>query len=486
MSSDIRDLEPREVWGFFHQLTRIPRPSRHEEAIQDFMVSFGEGLGLDTVKDSAGNVIIRKPATPGMEGRKGIVLQAHLDMVPQANRGKEHDFTKDPITPVIEGEWVRADGTTLGSDNGIGVAAAMAVLASSDIPHGPVEGLFTATEETGMDGAAGLEPGILQGDIMLNLDSEDEGEVYVGCAGGLDGNFTFTMESEALPKSHDAFSISVTGLQGGHSGVEIHLERGNANLILFRFLGMYEPELGLRLASVDAGGLRNAIPREAFATVLVSSDRTAELTAAVEAFEEVVRAELASVDPGLRITAEPVDLPTRVMSRDLQGRLVRAVNGCPNGIIRMSTDVPNLVETSTNLASVKSDGHRISIQCLLRSSVDSAKAALALSLGSVFELAGAEVEFTGEYPGWNPDMDSEILKVMQRTYEAMHGRVPETMAIHAGLECGLIGAVYPDLDMASFGPTIRGPHSPDERVKIDTVGMFYDWLLEILKEAPTR
>jgi dipeptidase D len=485
MSSDIRNLEPKAVWGFFYELTRIPRPSRHEEAIQEFMVSFGEKLGLETVKDSAGNVIIRKPATPGMEDRKGIVLQAHLDMVPQANRGKEHDFTKDPITPVIDGEWVRADGTTLGSDNGIGVAAAMAVLASSDIPHGPVEGLFTATEETGMDGAEGLEPGLLQGDMMLNLDSEDEGEVYVGCAGGLDGNFSFPLEIDPTPAGHVGFTLSVTGLAGGHSGVEIHLERGNANRVLFRFLALHGPELGLRIASIDAGGLRNAIPREAFATVAVPSGGAEALASAVAAFEETVKTELSSVDPGLHMEVESCDAPARVLAADLQGRLVRAVNGCPNGIIRWSTEVPNLVETSTNLASVKSDGERIAIQCLLRSSVDSAKDALALALGSVFELAGAEVEFAGAYPGWKPNMDSEILKVMQDTYEAMHGRVPETMAIHAGLECGLIGAVYPNLDMASLGPTIRGPHSPDERVQIKTVGLFYDWLLEILRNAPT-
>jgi dipeptidase D len=486
MSSDIRDLEPRAVWGFFHELTRIPRPSRHEEAIQEFMVSFGERLGLETVKDAAGNVIIRKPATQGMEDRKGIVLQAHLDMVPQANRGKEHDFTKDPITPVIDGDWVRADGTTLGSDNGIGVAAAMAVLASTDVPHGMVEGLFTATEETGMDGAEGLEPGILQGDVMLNLDSEDEGEVYVGCAGGLDGNFSFPLETESTPAGHTGFTLSVTGLTGGHSGVEIHLERGNANRVLFRFLARQGAELGVRLASVDAGGLRNAIPREAFATITLPAERADQLAAAVATFEEAVKAELHSVDPGLRIQVESCDSPATVMSEDLQGRLVRAVNGCPNGIIRWSTEVSNLVETSTNLASVKSDDHRIAIQCLLRSSVDSAKDALALALGSVFELAGAEVEFAGAYPGWKPNMDSEILKVMQSTYEAIHGRVPETMAIHAGLECGLIGAIYPNLDMASFGPTIRGPHSPDERVEIQTVGLFYGWLLEVLRNTPRK
>jgi dipeptidase D len=321
---------------------------------------------------------------------------------------------------------------------------------------------------------------------MLNLDSEDEGEVYVGCAGGLDGNFSFPMETESTPAGHTGFTLSVTGLTGGHSGVEIHLERGNANRVLFRFLARQGAKLGLRLASVDAGGLRNAIPREAFATITLPAEQADQLAAAVATFEEAVKAELHSVDPDLRIQVESCDSPATVMSEDLHGRLVRAVNGAPNGIIRWSTEVPNLVETSTNLASVKSDDDRIAIQCLLRSSVDSAKDALALALGSVFELAGAEVEFSGAYPGWKPNMDSEILKVMQSTYEEIHGRVPETMAIHAGLECGLIGAIYPNLDMASFGPTIRGPHSPDERVEIHTVGLFYGWLLEVLRNAPRK
>ncbi len=483
--SEIRNLEPKAVWEYFYQLTQIPRPSNQEEAIQAFMVQFGEGLGLETIKDEVGNVIIRKPATPGMENRQGVILQSHLDMVPQANSDKEHDFTKDPISAFVDGEWVTADGTTLGADNGMGAAAAMAVLASKDMVHGPVEGLFTATEETGMNGAFGLQPGVLQGEILLNMDSEDEGELYVGCAGGMDGNFSFAADTDSVPAGYVAFAVSVKGLKGGHSGMDIILERGNANKILFRFLYAH-PELEIKLGALNGGSLRNAIPREAFATFVLPAAQVPAFEECWSAFEKVVQKELASADPDLELFHQTTDVPAAVLTKDVQERLTRAVYACPNGVIRMSQDMPGLVETSTNLAVVKWEGEKISLQCLLRSSVDSAKQDLAQAMQSVFELAGAQIEFSGEYAGWQPNMDSGILKVMQGVYEKMTGNTPAIKAIHAGLECGILGGIYPGWDMISFGPTIRFPHSPDEKVKIDTVAVFFKWLQETLKQIPVK
>lgn len=486
MSNEIRNLEPQAVWEYFYQLTQVPRPSKHEARIQDFMVKFGNDLGLETIKDEVGNIIIRKPATAGMEDRKAVVLQGHLDMVPQANSDKKHDFAADPIEAYIDGDWVTAQGTTLGADNGMGVAAAMAVLASKDMAHGPVEALFTSDEETGMAGAFGLKPGVLKGDILINMDSEDEGELYVGCAGGIDGTFTFDAKLKEVPSHHVAYRLSITGLKGGHSGMDIILERGNANKILFRFLHLAAKHYQARIMDVLGGSLRNAIPREAFATVVVPEAKVQEFLAHVSDFEAVVKKELASADPGLSIKAESTELPEKVISDGVQSRLTKAVNGCPNGVIRMSIDMPGLVETSSNLAVVKLDGNKVVIQCLLRSSVDSAKDDLATSIGSVFRLADAEVTFSGAYPGWKPNMDSEVLKLMQNTYKNMYGRIPEIKAIHAGLECGLLGGVYPNWDMISFGPTIRSPHSPDEKVHIESVGKFFNWLTETLKNIPKK
>ncbi|PKP08318.1 MAG: cytosol nonspecific dipeptidase [Bacteroidetes bacterium HGW-Bacteroidetes-4] len=486
MSNEIRNLEPQAVWEYFYQLTQVPRPSKHEARIQDFMVKFGNDLGLETIKDEVGNIIIRKPATAGMEDRKAVVLQGHLDMVPQANSDKKHDFTTDPIEAYIDGDWVTARGTTLGADNGMGVAAAMAVLASKDIAHGPVEALFTSDEETGMTGAFGLKPGVLKGDILINMDSEDEGELYVGCAGGIDGTFTFDAKLKEVPNNHVAYRLSITGLKGGHSGMDIILERGNANKILFRFLHLAAKRYQARIMDVVGGSLRNAIPREAFATVVVPEAKTQEFLAHVSDFEAVVKKELASADPGLSIKAQATELPEKVISDGVQSRLTKAVNGCPNGVIRMSIDMPGLVETSSNLAVVKLDGDKVVVQCLLRSSVDSAKDDLATSIGSVFRLADAEVSFSGAYPGWKPNMDSEVLKLMQNTYKNMYGRIPDIKAIHAGLECGLLGGVYPNWDMISFGPTIRSPHSPDEKVHIESVGKFFNWLTETLKNIPKK
>lgn len=487
MNEILNKLQPQAVWKNFRSLTLIPRPSKSEEQIRAFMVGFGKSLGLETFMDEVGNVIIRKPATRGMENRKGIVLQGHLDMVPQANSDKKHDFTTDPIEVMMaDAEWLKANGTTLGADNGIGVAAAMAILESTDIAHGPIEALFTADEETGMTGAFGLKPGVLQGDILLNLDSEDEGELYVGCAGGMDANITFGYDEEALPGNLTAFRLTVSGLKGGHSGMDIVLGRGNANKLLFRFLKHASQEHRLRVATINGGGLRNAIPREAVAVVTVPTTEAEKLAECAARFEAVYKAELSATEPTLQFKASRTELPASLMDKASQWSVIHAVYACPNGVIRMSDSMPGLVETSNNLASVKTVDGEVKISCLLRSSVDSAKDDLAAMLSSVFELAGADVQLTGGYPGWKPNMESPILKKMQSVYEGLYGKVPDIKAIHAGLECGLLGGVYPNWDMISFGPTIRSPHSPDERVNISTVQKFWDFLVATLKEVPVK
>ncbi|HEY3369568.1 MAG TPA: aminoacyl-histidine dipeptidase [Prolixibacteraceae bacterium] len=488
MSNEITKLTPVEVWENFYQLTRIPRPSYHEEEVRKFIADFGKGLGLETIQDEAGNVIVRKPATAGMEKRKGVILQGHLDMVPQKNSDKDHDFTKDPIETVIDGEWVRANGTTLGSDNGIGVAAAMAVLASKDLAHGPIEALFTATEETGMDGANGIKPGILKGDILLNMDSEDEGELYVGCAGGEDASIQFKFTETPVPAESIAFRLNVTGLKGGHSGLDIALGRGNANKIFFRLLKETYKTCGVRLASINGGNLRNAIPREAFGVITVPYEKADKLVGQIAGLTSIIKRELTVTEPTLKIDLSKTEMPASLIDLKTQINLTHAIVACPNGAIRMSDSMPGLVETSTNLAIVISDNatKTIDISCLMRSSVDSARAELGSRMDSVFTLAGAEVTLKGGYPGWKPNMESPILKTMQQVYKSKFGRVPEIKAIHAGLECGILGGTYPNWDMISFGPTIRFPHSPDEKVNIESVGKFWDFLVETLKNIPAK
>jgi dipeptidase D len=433
-----------------------------------------------------GNVIIRKPATPGHENCKGIVLQAHLDMVPQKNSNKQHDFDKDPIETYIEDGWVKAKGTTLGADNGIGAAAALAVLEDTTLVHGPIEALFTIDEETGMTGANNLQPDILKGDILLNMDSEDEGELYVGCAGGSNANAVFTFRENAVPKGHVAYLLNLTGLKGGHSGMDINTGRANANKLLFRFLKYAVAELEARLSSVDGGSLRNAIPREAFAIITLSEDEGENLETTVKAFEALFREEYGSVEPDLAFSVEPTTMPAFVMEEIVQDDLINAIQACPNGVIRMSNDMEGLVETSLNLAVVKTEGHEVKALALLRSSVDSAKDDLESTLESLFLLAGAEVWFDGQYPGWKPNMQSAILQVMQKVYQQDFGKIPEIRAIHAGLECGILGSAYPNWDMISFGPTIRFPHSPDEKVNIESVEKFWNFLVATLKNAPKK
>lgn len=486
MNKNIAALAPQEIWTKFAELCAIPRPSGHEDAIREYLVAQGKAFGIESFADEAGNVIMRKPATPGMEDRKGIILQAHMDMVPQKNNDKDFDFTKEPISAYVDGEWVTADGTTLGADNGMGVAAILAVMEAKNLQHGPLEALITASEETGMYGAFGLKPGVLQGDILLNLDSETEGELYVGCAGGLDLNVTLKYKKESVPAGYVVKKIDVKGLLGGHSGIEIILERGNANKIMARLLLKAQKEVGLRLAAIDGGGLRNAIPREAVATVLIPETQTESFTELVKTIAETVSEELKGVDDNVTIQLSDTATPVSVMDLDSQNRMLHAIQGCPNGVFRMSPSIKGLVQTSTNLARVVSENGTVRMQALLRSSVDSEKEYLAETMSSVFTLAGAEVTPSGGYSGWNPDMCSPILKTMTASYEALYGQEPAVMAIHAGLECGLLGGKYPGLDMISFGPTICYPHSPDEKVNIASVGKFWDYLLHTLAHAPKK
>ena len=487
MNKNLASLSPALVWKHFSKIAAIPRPSGDEERIREYVLGVARELGLECREDEAHNVYVRKPATPGMEDRKGIIMQAHLDMVPQKNNDKTFDFHADPIEAYIDGEWVTADGTTLGADNGIGAAAILAVLEDRTIEHGPIEALFTATEETGMDGAFGLEAGMLQGQILLNLDSESEGELYVGCAGGLDANITFKYNSVFAPMhGRTAMRIDVKGLKGGHSGIQIVCQRANANKLLFRLLRLAAANVEVLLASVDGGGLRNAIPREATATVLVKSDDVDTFRKLVAGFEATVQAEYAGIEDSISVTTAETDAPDKMMPADTALAVVRSVTGCPDGVVKMSPAMAGLVETSTNLARVVSDGSTVRIQCLLRSSVASEKDALGDAIAAVFQLAGAEVELTGSYDGWNPDMNSPILKAMRESYQALYGREPLVTAIHAGLECGIIGATYPKLDMISFGPTIAYPHSPDEKVEIASVAKFYEFLLHTLRNAPRK
>jgi len=488
MSNEISKLSPVDVWENFYQLTRIPRPSHHEEQVRMFIADFGKNLGLETIQDETGNVIIRKPATSGMEKRKGVILQGHLDMVPQKNSDKDHDFTKDPIETLIDGEWVKANGTTLGADNGIGVAAAMAVLASKELEHGPIEALFTATEETGMDGAIGLKSGMLKGDILINMDSEDEGELYVGCAGGEDANVQFNFTEVPVPAESIAFRLNVTGLKGGHSGLDIILGRGNANKIFFRLLKEVYKTCGVRLASINGGNLRNAIPREAFGVITVPYENADKLVGQIAGLTTIIKRELSATEPTLKIELSKTEMPVSLIDQKTQINLTHAIVACPNGVIRMSDSMPGLVETSTNLAIVKSDNTNktIDISCLMRSSVDTSRAELGSRMDSVFTLAGAQVSLKGGYPGWKPNMESPILKTMLHVYNDKFGRIPEIKAIHAGLECGILGGTYPHWDMISFGPTIRFPHSPDEKVNIESVNKFWDFLVETLKNIPSK
>ena len=485
--AQLSNLQPQVVWNIFEQMCAQPRPSKHEQKVSAWIQQLAKDHNIDCKEDKVGNLILKKPATPGMENRKAVILQAHMDMVPQKNADTEHNFVTDPIDAYVDGEWVTARGTTLGADNGIGLAASLAVICSDNIEHGPLEVLVTIDEEAGMTGAFGLEAGWLEGEILLNTDSEDEGEVYMGCAGGINANIQLPLQREATPADHQRFVVAIKGLKGGHSGVDIHLGRGNANKLLARFLKEACRDIGVRLIDFNGGTLRNAITREAFATITVAPAQREEFKACLEFFAKTIKKELAATEPFIEVTLDPIAAaPANVLTLDCQTRLIGALNGVINGVIRMSDEVAGVVETSSNLGVIECADESIFIQCLIRSLADSCRVDAQEMVASVFQLAGAEVNFDGAYPGWKPDTSSAIMQVMRDVYQAEFGSVPKIMVIHAGLECGLFKTAYPNMDMASFGPTICFPHSPDEKVNIATVEMFWNYLLAILKAIPAK
>lgn len=486
MNSNIKNLEPSALWNHFSDLNAVPRPSKKEERVIQFMVDFGNQLQLATFVDKVGNVIIKKPATAGMEDRKTIVMQSHLDMVHQKNSDTIFDFDTEGIKMIIDNDWVKADGTTLGADNGLGVATIMAILSSTDIPHPTIEALFTIDEETGMTGAMGLEAGLLEGEILLNLDTEEDDEIDIGCAGGVDVTATRTYTSVKTPEKSIAFKISVTGLNGGHSGMDIHKGLGNANKIMNRLLYSGSEHFGVRIASIDGGSLRNAIPRESFAVITIDKISKEPFLFEINELISTIKEEFSTIESSLSIEIEPSELPTQVLDLGVQEGLIKSIYGALNGVYKMSLDMEDLVETSNNIARVIVKNGAITIGCLTRSSSESSKYDLANSLRSTFELAGFEVEFSGSYPGWQPNVDSEILDVLSNLYEQLHGEKANVVACHAGLECGILGQNYPKMDMISFGPTILGAHSPDERVSISSVMKFWKFVLEILKNIPKK
>lgn len=481
MSKEILNLKPERVWAHFYELTQIPRPTRHMDAVVEFMVQFAKKLNLEVKVDAAKNVLIVKPASEAMKNAPTVILQSHLDMVPQKNAGVAHDFTKDPIQTYIEDGKVKAESTTLGADNGIGVAAIMAVLEDDSLVHGKIEALFTTDEEDGMDGAFGLQPGFLSGEILLNLDTEEEGELCVGCAGGVDMTATFQYKDADAIDGDKAFKLGLTGLKGGHSGCDIHLGRANANKLLFRLLKEAVRDFEVRIAEFAGGSLRNAIPREAFAVVTVPAGGENDFIELVEEYNILYKQEYDGIEPYLTLSVEETDAPSSILPEEIQDSLINAVVGCPNGLISMLIDFKGTVETSSNIAFVKAKDGLAEVRFLIRSSSESKKEALVSSIESVFLLAGAKVEISNGYPGWKPNAKSKTLDVMKRVYEAKFGKSPVVQVVHAGLECGIILDSTPNLDIVSFGPTIVNPHSPDEYVDIESVGVFYEYLVEILQ-----
>lgn len=487
MSQEIRNLEPKVLWNKFADLNAVPRPSKKEERVITFMMEFGQKLGLPTVKDHVGNVIIKKPATPGMENRKTIVMQSHLDMVHQKNNDTNFDFDTQGIEMYVDGDWVRAKGTTLGADNGLGVATIMAILESTDIPHPAIEALFTIDEETGMTGAMGLQGGMLDGEILLNLDTEEDDEIDIGCAGGVDVTATRTYDEDETPEGSVGYTITVKGLQGGHSGMDIHKGLGNANKIMNRLLFDGFENFGLQIAEISGGSLRNAIPRESVAKVIIAAIYDEAFVFDMQEIINEIKAEFKTMEPNLTIEIVKSDsTPAKVMDLGVQEGLLRAIYAAHNGVYRMSADMVDLVETSNNIARVIVKDGEISIQNLTRSSVESSKFDLANALRSAYELFGCEVEFTGSYPGWTPNVKSEILDVLTSIYEKQNGSKPNVVACHAGLECGILGTNYPNMDMISFGPTIHGAHSPDERASISSAQKYWKFVLEILQNIPVK
>ncbi len=481
----IKELEPKELWGNFYSLTRQPRPSKHEEAVRKFLVDWAKKKKIDCRVDKVGNIIMTKPATKGMEKRRPVVLQAHMDMVPQARAGKKHDFLKDPIETKIVDDWVYACDTTLGADDGMGVAAIMAVFESKTIKHGPLEALITTDEETGMTGAFGLKAKELKGEFLLNLDSETEGELYVGCAGGIDATINIPYKTEKAPKDYMAYRVTFGGLKGGHSGMEINSGRANVNKLMFRHL-RWVAECGLRIISIDGGNMRNAIPRDAEAVIAFPKKNEKCILEELDKVAGWVKKELNSVEPDFFMKYERVRMPQNVITNADTQKIINTMMVAPNGVIRMSRDMEGLVETSLNLAIVKTTGKAFTVQALLRSSVDTAKEALAERLVCLAEMVGGTCKLSGAYPGWKPNMQSPLLMTMKQTYKKLYKKEPKVVAIHAGLECGLLGGKYPDMDMISFGPTLQSPHSPDERANIPSCKKFYDYLVAALEAIPEK
>ena len=486
MSTSVRNLEPKEVWNMFADLNAVPRPSKKEERVIQFMVDFGKKLNLETFVDKVGNVIITKPATNGLENRKTVVLQSHLDMVHQKNSDTIFNFEKEGIKMLIQGDWVTADGTTLGADNGLGVASIMAVLASTEIEHPNLEALFTIDEETGMTGAMGLEGGVLKGEILLNLDTEEDDEIGMGCAGGIDVTAIRTYSEELVPETATAFTISVKGLNGGHSGMDIIKGLGNANKIMNRLLFEGARNYGLKISEVNGGSLRNAIPRESFALIIIDTASKEFFLLKTGGLINNIKEEFSTIESNLIIEIQETQLPEKVMELEIQEGFLKSTYAAFNGVYRMSPDIENLVETSNNIARVIVKSGHIKIGCLTRSSSETNKIDLANSLKSAFELSGFNVELSGEYPGWQPNINSEILDIVSNLYENLHGEKAKVEACHAGLECGILGQNYPEIDMVSFGPTIRGAHSPDERASISSTKKFWNFLIEILKNIPKK
>ncbi|MCC9064069.1 aminoacyl-histidine dipeptidase [Flavobacterium piscisymbiosum] len=486
MSQEIRNLEPKALWNKFADLNAVPRPSKKEERVIEFMKNFGSSLGLETFEDEIRNVIIRKPATPGMENRKAIVMQGHLDMVHQKNADTVFDFDTQGIDMYVDGDWVRARGTTLGADNGLGVATIMAILESKDIPHPAIEALFTIDEETGMTGALNLKGGILQGQILLNLDTEEDDEIDIGCAGGIDVTATRSYNEEEVLEGSVGHIITVKGLNGGHSGMDIHKGLGNANKIMNRLLFDAFENFGLQVAEINGGSLRNAIPRESVAKVIISEMFDEAYIFDMQEIINDIKAEYKTTEPNLSIEIVKCDLPEKVMDLGVQEGIIRAIYAAHNGVYRMSADMEDLVETSNNIARVIVKDGEISIGCLTRSSVETSKFDLANALRSAFELVGCEVELSGSYPGWTPNVNSEILDTLVGIYEKQNNEKPKVVACHAGLECGILGTNYPDMDMISFGPTIHGAHSPDERASISSAQKYWKFVLEILSNIPVK
>ncbi|MCF8298995.1 MAG: aminoacyl-histidine dipeptidase [Saprospiraceae bacterium] len=486
MNDEIRKFNPERLWHYFAEILEVPRPSKKEEKIAQYLLNFGKSLNLETIQDEIGNVLIRKPASAGCENLKSVVLQSHIDMVCEKNSDTDFDFENDTIQTFVEDGWVKAKGTTLGADDGIGVATQLAILADNTLNHGPIECLFTVDEETGLTGAFGLKPDLLNSEILINLDSEDEGELFIGCAGGKDTLADIEFTKDEVPNEHAFYRISITGLKGGHSGDEIQKRLGNANKLLNRILWDASKKYSIRLNNFDGGNLRNAIAREAFAVVAVPNEFSSKFEKLVDDYYKTFTDELHKTEPDLKVSISIVDNYKYVIDLKTQNNLLNAIYSCPHGVIAWSADIENFVETSTNLASVKMNDSIIKITTSQRSSVESAKYDICNMVASVFILAGAKVVHTDGYPGWKPNPDSEIMEITKASYQKLFNKQPKVLAIHAGLECGLIGETYPKMDMISFGPTIKGAHSPDERLKIDTVKMFWDLTIDVLKNIPTK